>query len=66
MRSLTTTRAADLLGVSAETVRRLADTGQLPSYRLRLPSGWRRFDAGEVLEFRERLRQPAGDKDGNK
>lgn len=63
MRSLTVTRTAKLLGVSADTVRRLADNGRLPSHRLP-PSGWRRFDAGEVLEFKERLRLPAPDTDG--
>ena len=64
MRSLTTSRAADLLGVSADTVRRLADTGQLPSYRLHLPAGWRRFDAVAVLDFKDHLRQSPRDKDG--
>ncbi|MCH7576816.1 MAG: helix-turn-helix domain-containing protein [Chloroflexi bacterium] len=59
-RSLSVSSTADLLGVSVDTVRRLADAGHLPSYRL-LPSGWRRFNAVDVLEFRERLRRP---KDG--
>lgn len=46
--------AAKLLGVSAPTLRRLADSGQLPAFRL--PSGWRRFDANEVEVFKQRLR----------
>ena len=56
MYSLNVSKCAELLGVSPDTVRRLADNGHLPSHRL--PSGWRRFDAGEVIEFRDKLRHP--------
>ncbi len=58
MPSLNVSRTADILGVSPDTVRRLADAGHLPSYRL--PSGWRRFDAGDVIAFREQLRRHDG------
>ena len=49
-RSLNVSQAAEQLGVSVDTVRRLADTGQLPCYRL--PSGYRRFDACNVRSIR--------------
>jgi hypothetical protein len=33
----------------------MADSGQLPAHRL--PSGYRRFDPGEVLQFQRSFRQ---------
>lgn len=53
--SLNVSQTADLLGVSADTVRRLADTGHLLCYRL--PSGYRRFEASDVRAFGNALRQ---------
>lgn len=61
MRSLTTTETARLVGVSADTVRRWADNGLIPSHRL--PSGFRRFDLGEVLAFKRTIRAPIGAQD---
>ena len=52
-RGLTVRSAASLLAVSVDTVRRWADSGLLPSYRL--PSGHRRFDRSAVQRFREDL-----------
>ena len=54
-RSLQVAEAADLIGVSPDTLRRLADTGAIPSHRL--PSSHRRFDLGDVLAFRKSLRR---------
>ena len=45
--------AAELLDVSDDTVRRWSDAGVLPVRRL--PSGHRRFDAGEVLRLKRRI-----------
>ena len=42
--------AADLLDLSQSTVQRMADDGQLPSFRT--PGGFRRLDAGAVQEYR--------------
>lgn len=56
-RSLNVSQTAGLLGVSADTVRRMADAGQLPCYRL--PSGYRRFDTPDVLAFKRSMRPPA-------
>jgi excisionase family DNA binding protein len=55
--ALTVRTVADLLSVSDGTVRRWADSGVLPAYKL--PSGHRRFDPVTVLRFRETLRKPA-------
>ncbi len=55
MRTLAVAEVADILGISCDTVRRLADGGELPCHRL--PSGYRRFDAGDVLTFRAELRR---------
>lgn len=53
-RPMTVGEAAEAIGVSEDTVRRWADVGLLPGYRL--PSGHRRFDALEVRRFRDALR----------
>jgi len=42
--------AADILDLSQSTVQRMADEGQLPSFRT--PGGFRRLDAGAVQEYR--------------
>ena len=42
--------AADILDLSQSTVQRIADDGQLPSFRT--PGGFRRLDAGAVQEYR--------------
>jgi excisionase family DNA binding protein len=58
---LSTSQAAEALGVSLGTVRRWSDTGHLPSYRT--PGGQRRFSAEQIERFLERLerRTPVGD-----
>jgi excisionase family DNA binding protein len=45
-----TRQAAEVLDLSQSTVQRMADEGQLPSYRT--PGGFRRLDAGAVQEYR--------------
>jgi excisionase family DNA binding protein len=45
-RSLTTSQAAEIIGVSPSTVVKYADAGMLPSYRL--PSGHRRYRREDV------------------
>ncbi len=58
---LTLSQAAALLGVHPTTVRRWADSGQLPS--LRTPGGHRRFSEAELRTFsqqRARLRTLGG------
>ena len=42
--------AADILDLSQSTIQRMADDGQLPSFRT--PGGFRRLDAGAVQEYR--------------
>lgn len=42
--------AADILDLSQSTIQRMADHGQLPSFRT--PGGFRRLDAGAVQEYR--------------
>ena len=42
--------AADILDLSQSTVQRMADDGQLPSFRT--PGGFRRLDAGAVQDYR--------------
>jgi len=64
MRSLNVSEVADLLGVSADTIRRLADKGHLPCHRL--PSGYRRFDPGDVLRFQRLLCQRKVGADGRR
>jgi excisionase family DNA binding protein len=53
-RPMTVAEAAETIGVSGDTVRRWADLGLLPVYRL--PSGHRRFDALDIRRFRDHLR----------
>jgi excisionase family DNA binding protein len=57
-RAVSTQTAAEILSVSAFLVRRWADEGLLPSFRL--PSGHRRFALSAVLAFRDRLLSTAG------
>lgn len=45
-----TRQAAEVLDLSQSTVQRMADTGQLPSYRT--PGGFRRIDAGAVQKYK--------------
>jgi excisionase family DNA binding protein len=51
--SLSSRDAAEVLGVSEDTIRRLADRGFLSF--LRLPSGYRRFAPEDVARLRESL-----------
>ena len=44
-----TRQAAEVPDLSQSTVQRMADTGELPSYRT--PGGFRRLDAGAVIEY---------------
>lgn len=48
--SYTTKVAAHILDLSMSTVQRMADDGQLPSFRT--PGGYRRIDAGAVEQYR--------------
>jgi len=56
MPQLTVTQVADLLGVSADTVRRLADRGELKAART--PGGRRRFDGAVVARYAQRTAAP--------
>lgn len=49
MRDLTVAQVAEHLGVSSGTVRRMADDGRLPHYRLP-GSGFRRFKREEIIQ----------------
>jgi excisionase family DNA binding protein len=51
---LTTTEAADLLGFSASTVRRMVDRGELAS--ILTPGGHRRISKRDVETIRNQLR----------
>ncbi len=50
---LSTSQAAEALGVSLGTVRRWSDMGHLASYRT--PGGQRRFSAEQIEQFLEKL-----------
>jgi len=50
---LSTSQAAEALGVSLGTVRRWSDMGYLASYRT--PGGQRRFSAEQIEQFLEKL-----------
>ena len=52
---LSTSQAADALGVSLGTIRRWADMGYLESYRT--PGGQRRFSVEQIEQFLETLQQ---------
>jgi excisionase family DNA binding protein len=52
--AVTVREAAETLRVSGDTVRRWADAGLIPAWRL--PSGHRRFDPAVVQLFEKRLR----------
>jgi molybdopterin-binding protein len=49
MSTFTVGQAADLLGVSPDTVRRWIDSGQIPS--VRKPNGRRQVDGAELARF---------------
>ena len=48
--SYSTRQAADALELSMSTIQRMCDEGYFPSYRT--PGGFRRLDAGAVLEYK--------------
>ena len=50
---LSTSQAAEALGVSLGTIRRWSDMGHLASYRT--PGGQRRFSAEQIEAFLEKL-----------
>jgi excisionase family DNA binding protein len=52
---LSTSQAAEALGVSLGTIRRWSDMGHLKSYRT--PGGQRRFSAEQIEEFLEKLQR---------
>jgi excisionase family DNA binding protein len=52
---LSTSQAANALGVSLGTIRRWADMGYLESYRT--PGGQRRFSVEQIEQFLETLQQ---------
>ncbi len=56
-RFLNVSEAADLLGVSAASLRKWSDQGLVPVYRT--PGGQRRYAAGDLEEFLASMRQPA-------
>ena len=51
-------KAAAIIGVHANTLRKWADDGLVP--HIKLPSGYRRFNVAELEEFRERLEVTEG------
>lgn len=55
MTMLTTSEAARQTGLSRDVIRKAAEEGRLPCYRL--PSGHRRFDPDDLTEFVNSLRQ---------
>lgn len=52
---LSTSQAAEALGVSLGTIRRWSDMGHLASYRT--PGGQRRFSADQIEQFLEKLQR---------
>lgn len=52
------TKAAAIIGVHPNTLRKWADDGLVP--HIKLPSGYRRFSIAELKEFRERLEVSEG------
>jgi excisionase family DNA binding protein len=52
---LSTSQAANALGVSLGTIRRWADMGYLESYRT--PGGQRRFSVDQIEQFLETLQR---------
>ncbi|MFX4291277.1 TOBE domain-containing protein [Streptomyces bohaiensis] len=62
MRSYTIGRAARLLGVSPDTVRRWADAGRLPTTRD--PAGKRLIDGVDLAAFAVLLASDPGEEDG--
>jgi excisionase family DNA binding protein len=55
---LSTSQAAQALGVSLGTIRRWSDMGYLQSYRT--PGGQRRFSAEQIEQFLAKLQRGAG------
>ena len=55
---LSTSQAAQALGVSLGTIRRWSDMGYLESYRT--PGGQRRFSADQIEQFLVKLQRGAG------
>ncbi len=55
---LSTSQAANALGVSLGTIRRWADMGYLESYRT--PGGQRRFSVDQIEQFLETLQRRSG------
>jgi excisionase family DNA binding protein len=56
---LSTSQAAQVLGVSLGTIRRWSDMGYLQSYRT--PGGQRRFSQEQIDQFLGTLEQPGVD-----
>ncbi|MGH2908026.1 MAG: MerR family transcriptional regulator [Solirubrobacteraceae bacterium] len=56
---LSTSQAAQALGVSLGTIRRWSDMGYLQSYRT--PGGQRRFSQEQISQFLGTLEQPGVD-----
>ncbi len=52
-RMLTVSEAAELLGVSKSTIRRLSSSGEIKTYRIGTGKH-RRFRKGDLLEYLER------------
>lgn len=56
-RFLNVSEAADLVGVSAASLRKWSDQGLVPVYRT--PGGQRRYSAADLEQFVASMRQPA-------
>lgn len=54
---LNVSEAADILGVSAASLRKWSDQGLVPVYRT--PGGQRRYLPADLEEFLDSMRQPA-------